>query len=168
MAPMPEVYVSVGSNVDPERHLRAAAVALAARYGVLRLSPVYRNRAVGFEGDDFYNAVIAFDTDDAVADVVAELDRIEAANGRRRGGEKFAPRTLDLDLILYGRAVLEQDDIRIPRAEVTRYDFVLRPLLDLEPELRHPATGEALAGVWPALEQTPPRLHPVEFRWTPA
>jgi 2-amino-4-hydroxy-6-hydroxymethyldihydropteridine diphosphokinase len=165
---MTDVYVSVGSNVEPERHLRAAAVALADRYGVLRLSPVYRNRAVGFEGEDFYNAVIAFVTDESVAGVVAALDGIEAANGRRRGGEKFAPRTLDLDLILYGDAVIDQDGIRIPRDELTRYDFVLRPLLDLEPGLAHPATGEPLSAVWTRLEQTPPRLHRVDFRWTAA
>ena len=165
---MPEVYVSVGSNVEPERHLRAAAVALADCYGLLRLSPVYRNRAVGFDGDDFYNAVIAFEADAPVAEVVAELDRIEAANGRRRGEEKFAPRTLDLDLLLYGDAVIEEGALRVPRAEITRYDFVLRPLLDLEPALAHPATGQPLADAWPGLVTTPPRLQRVEFGWTPA
>ena len=165
---MTEVYVSVGSNVEPAAHLRAAAVALAERYGLLRLSPVYRNPAVGFEGDDFYNAVIAFSTEDSVAAVTAALDAIEAAHGRRRGEEKFAPRTLDLDLLLYGADVLDSDGLRVPRDEITRYDFVLRPLLDLEPELAHPATGAPLADAWAALEQTPPRLHRVEFLWTPA
>jgi 2-amino-4-hydroxy-6-hydroxymethyldihydropteridine diphosphokinase len=162
---MPEVYVSVGSNVEPDHHLRTAAVALADRFGLLRLSPVYRNRAVGFEGDDFYNAVIVFVTDAPVSEVVAELAGIEAANGRRRGEKKFAPRTLDLDLLLYGDAVIEEVGLRIPRDEITRYDFVLRPLLDLEPDLTDPRTNEPLAEAWPALEQTPARLHRVDFRW---
>jgi 2-amino-4-hydroxy-6-hydroxymethyldihydropteridine diphosphokinase len=165
---MPEVYVSVGSNVEPERHLRTAAVALADRFGLLRLSPVYRNRAVGFEGDDFYNAVIVLVTDAPVSEVLAELAGIEAANGRRRGEKKFAPRTLDLDLLLYGDAVIEEEGLRIPRDEITRYDFVLRPLLDLEPGLAHPRTGEPLADAWPPLEQTPARLHRVDFRWASA
>ena len=162
---MVEVYVSVGSNVEPELRLRAAAVALADRFGLLRLSPVYRNPAVGFDGDDFLNAVITFTTDDPVADVVAALAAVETANGRRRGEAKFAPRTLDLDLLLYGDAVVTEGPTRLPRDEITCYDFVLRPLLDLEPELAHPATGEPLADAWAALETDAGRLTPVDFEW---
>ena len=103
---MTEVYVSVGSNVETELRLRAAAMALADRYGLLRLSPVYRNPAVGFDGDDFLNAVITFTTDDPVADVAAALGAVETANCRQRGETRFAPRTLDLDLLLYGDAVI--------------------------------------------------------------
>ena len=162
---MPEVFVSVGSNVEPERHLRASAVALADRYGLLRLSPVYRNAAVGFKGDDFLNAVIAFETDAPVAEIAAALGEIEAAHGRRRGEAKFAPRTLDLDLLLYGDAVLEWDPLRLPRDEINRYDFVLRPLLDLEPALADPRSGEPLAEAWDRLDVPDGRLTRVEFAW---
>ncbi len=163
---MPEIYLSVGSNVEPERHLRAAAVALADRYGLLRLSPVYRNAAVGFEGDDFLNAVIAFETDAPVAEIAAALGEIEAAHGRRRGEARFAPRTLDLDLLLYGDAVLDGDPLRLPRDEITRYDFVLRPLLDLEPALADPRSGTPLADAWERLDVPDGRLVRVDFPWS--
>ena len=109
--------------------------------------------------------MVAFSTDDSVADVVAALAAIEAANGRERGEAKFAPRTLDLDLLLFGDAVVTEGPTRLPRDEITRYDFVLRPLLDLEPELAHPATGEPLADAWAALDADAARLTPVDFEW---
>ena len=71
---MPEIYVAIGSNVEPERHLRSALVALAEHFGVLRLSPVYRNQPVGFEGDDFLNMVAAFDSDFSFEDIEAEAE----------------------------------------------------------------------------------------------
>ena len=162
---MPDVYISVGSNVEPQAHLRAAAVALADRYGLLRLSPVYRNAAIGFDGDDFYNFVIAFETDEPIAGVVTKLADIEAAHGRRRGEEKFGPRTLDLDLLLYGDEVAEVGSTRIPREEINHHDFVLKPLLDLAPALTHPATGQPLAEIWADLERDPARLQPVSLSW---
>jgi len=162
---MTEVYVGVGSNVEPLVHLRAAAAGLAESYGLLRLSPVYRNSAVGFEGDDFYNLVIAFETDEAVTEVVATLEAIENANGRHRGEEKFAARTLDLDLLLFGDVVGEHRGTHVPRDEITRYDFVLKPLLDLSPDLKNPATGQPLAEVWAGFEQGADRLTEIEFAW---
>jgi len=162
---MTEVYVGIGSNVEPLVHLRAAAAGLAESYGLLRLSPVYRNSAVGFEGDDFYNLVIAFETDEAVTEVVATLEAIENANGRHRGEEKFAARTLDLDLLLFGDVVGEHRGTHVPRDEITRYDFVLKPLLDLSPDLKNPATGQPLAEVWAGFEQGADRLTEIEFAW---
>jgi 2-amino-4-hydroxy-6-hydroxymethyldihydropteridine diphosphokinase len=145
---MPEVFIGVGSNVEPRRHLGAGLRALAERFGLLRLSPVYRNSAVGFEGDDFLNMVIAFESDEPVGEVAAALAEIEAANGRHRGEAKFAPRTLDLDLLLYGDLVGEVDGIRLPRDEITRYAFVLKPLADLVGERRHPELGRSYAELW--------------------
>jgi 2-amino-4-hydroxy-6-hydroxymethyldihydropteridine diphosphokinase len=164
---MPEVFIGAGSNVDPARHLRAGLRALAERYGLLRISPVYRNSAVGFAGEDFLNMVIAFETGEPVGEVVAGLAAIEAANGRRRGEQKFAPRTLDLDLLLYGELVGEFDGIELPRDEITRYAFVLRPLADLAGERRHPVLGRSFAELWAEFEG---EAHPMtrvgaEFAW---
>lgn len=156
---MPEVYIGAGSNVAPQRHLAAGLVALAEHYGVLRLSPVYRNSPVGFDGDDFLNMVIAFDTDESVEAVGATLSAIEAANGRTRTESKFSPRTLDLDLLLYGDLVIDADGLQLPRDEITRYSFVLRPLADLAGERLHPVLGRSFGALWAEFDAT---RHPLE------
>lgn len=157
---MTEVYVAIGSNVEPERHLRAALVGLAECFGVLRLSHVYRNRPVGFDGDDFLNMVAAFDTDLPVVEVEKRLGRIEAENGREPGGDSFGPRTLDLDLLLYGDEVSQEGRQPIPREEITRYAFVLKPLSDLAGERLHPSKGRSFAELWTEFDA---EGHPLEL-----
>ena len=156
---MAEVFIGAGSNVDAVRHLRAGLVALAERYGLLKVSPVYRNSAVGFTGDDFLNLVIGFETDEPVGEVARYLGEVEAANGRTRTEEKFSPRTLDLDLLLYGGLVGEFDGVELPRSEITRYAFVLKPLADLVPEARHPVEGATYADMWAGFDVS---RHPLE------
>lgn len=156
---MPEVFIGAGSNMAPRRHLAAGLKALAERFGVLRLSPVYRNSPVGFDGADFLNMVIAFDTDDSVEEVAAALAAIEAAHGRTRGEAKFAPRTLDLDLLLYGDLVANAGGLQLPRDEITRYPFVLKPLADLAGEYLHPVLGRSFAELW---RQFDGAHHPLE------
>ncbi len=150
---MPEVFVGAGSNVRPETHLRRALVALAERFGVLRLSSVYENSPVGFDGEDFLNLVIGFDTDEDVAAVTACFADIETENGRTRGEAKFGPRTLDLDLLLYGDLV-DEDVLGIPRDEILEYAFVLKPLSELVPDRRHPIDGRTYADLWAAFDKT--------------
>ena len=155
---MTEVYVAIGSNVEPERHLRAALIALAEDFGVLRLSRVYRNRPVGFDGDEFLNMVAAFDTDVSIDEVAGRLERIEDENGRRRDGEKFGPRTLDLDLLLYGDQVTD-GPYPVPRDEITRYAFVLRPLVDVAGDKKHPGSGQSFDEIWGGFDA---EGHPLE------
>lgn len=162
---MTEVYVGAGSNIEPERHLRAALASLAESFGVLRVSPVYRNRPVGFDGDDFLNMVIGFDTELELGEVAAELDRIEGAGGRVRDDRKFAPRTLDLDLLLYGDAALEHQGINVPRDEIMRYAFVLRPLADIAGDRIHPVSGRNFAELWADFDQSKHALEAVDFFW---
>jgi 2-amino-4-hydroxy-6-hydroxymethyldihydropteridine diphosphokinase len=160
---MPEVFVGVGSNVEPDRHLAAGLRALASRFGVLRLSPVYRNSAVGFEGEDFLNMVVAFDTEDPVEEVAAALAMIESANGRTRNEARYSARTLDLDLLLYGDLVIRTGELQLPREEVTHHAFVLKPLADLAGDLVHPVLGQSYAELWnrfDAARHPLQRVHP--------
>jgi 2-amino-4-hydroxy-6-hydroxymethyldihydropteridine diphosphokinase len=143
-----KVYVSAGSNVRPRENLRLACRELRKRFGDVELSSVYRNPPVGFAGDDFLNLVATFDTDLPPTEVAAELEEIHSLAGRDRSGERFAPRTLDLDLLLYDDLVRDERGLRLPREDVVKYDFVLAPLVELAPELRHPVDGRRLRDIW--------------------
>jgi len=147
-----DVYVSAGSNIDPQHYLRAACRRLAERFGSLSMSSVYRTKAVGFDGDDFLNLVLSFSTDLDVHAVNACLEEAEALAGRARSAKPFAPRTLDLDLLLYGHQVLEESTVRVPRADILQYAFVLAPIAELAPDLRHPVDGRTMRELWSAFE----------------
>jgi 2-amino-4-hydroxy-6-hydroxymethyldihydropteridine diphosphokinase len=138
-------YLSLGSNVEPETHLRRALAELRARFGALVVSPVYRSRAVGFDGPDFLNLAVGIDTDlDPVA-LDAWLHALEDRHGRRRDTPRYSSRTLDVDIVLFGDAVVEgPGHLRIPRSEL-RELFVLKPLCDIAPAARDPVSGRTVA-----------------------
>ncbi len=160
---MPEVFVGIGSNIEPESHIRKAVARLRAHFGRLRLSPVYRNPAVGFVGEDFLNLVVAFESRAAVTEVRTALDAIEAECGRVRGSPRFAPRTLDLDLLLYGDLVMDSP-LRVPRPEMLKYAFILKPLADLAADLPHPLTGRSLSEHWRDFDAASEPLVPVQLK----
>lgn len=148
---MAKALLSLGSNVEPERHLRAAVAELRARFGPLKLSPVYRTPAVGFEGPDFLNLAASIGTDLEPEALDAWLHALEDRHGRRRDVPRFSSRTLDIDLVLHDDRVLRgPGNLEIPRGELVKHAFVLKPCADLEPEWVHPTLGRALADLWAA------------------
>jgi 2-amino-4-hydroxy-6-hydroxymethyldihydropteridine diphosphokinase len=162
---MPRVYVSIGSNVDRAANFRSAYAAMARHFSNLRPSPVYESAPVGFEGDNFLNAVIACDTELPLPETLAVLAGIERDLGRVRGGDRFGPRTIDLDLLTYGDAVVECGTAVVPRAEITEYAFVLRPLAELAPDVTHPRLPRTFKQIWESFESTGQALWVVEFDW---
>jgi 2-amino-4-hydroxy-6-hydroxymethyldihydropteridine diphosphokinase len=157
---MPRIFVSIGSNIEREKNLRGAVRALRDAYGTLALSRVYESAPQGFTGDNFYNLVAAFDTGESIEAVKARLAAIETAHGRVRGDRRLASRTLDLDLLLYDNAVIHRAGLDLPRAEIQEYAFVLAPLAEIAPDLRHPETGETYRALW-AKFRPRPDLRPV-------
>lgn len=149
---MERVYVSIGSNVERATHLRAGLTALSARFGPLMVSTIYECPAVGFDGDPFYNCVAAFDCAEPVDTVHAELHAIEDRFGRDRSQPKFSPRTLDLDLLLYGDRVMREGRLVLPRPDVDQVAFVLAPLAELAGERVHPARQETFTELWARFE----------------
>lgn len=149
---MTDVYVAAGSNVEPEKYLSIALRALAAAYGPLTLSPAYRNKAVGFSGEDFINLVVGFRTEDEAAAVRRQLQKVEAACDRPPGAPKWAPRTMDLDILLFGDLVSDEPGLIIPRPDLLKRPYMLKPMADIAPEVRHPVLGTTMRELWQAFD----------------
>lgn len=151
---MATVYLSLGSNIEPARHLRAAVAALRGRFGEVWLSPLYRTPAVGFEGADFLNAAARIDTDMTPQALHAWLHALESGQGRRRDVPRFSSRTLDIDIVLYDDLVLEgEGHLQLPRAELAEQAFVLKPMVDIAPDVVHPTLQRSLAALWKAFPE---------------
>lgn len=162
---MPRIYISLGSNIDRESNTRAGITALREKFGKLELSSVYESEAVGFDGDAFYNMVIACNVKDDVHRTNKALQSIEDANGRERNGPRFSSRTLDLDLLLYDDLVLDEYGLKLPREEILHNAFVLWPLAEIAPELTHPKAGKSYADLWQAFDKSKENLKPIEFKF---
>lgn len=160
---MVRVYLSIGSNIEPARHVRLALRDLEALFGTLLVSPVYRSQAVGFSGDDFYNLVVGLDTALAPMELADTLRQLEIDHGRVRGGRKFSPRTLDLDVLTYGDQRVRDGRLVLPRDEITRYAFVLRPLADIAPDERHPELNVRYADLWARFDASSQPMKPIEL-----
>ncbi len=161
------VFISLGSNIEPQRYLKAALSELSYHFGALTLSSVYDSEAVGFDGSNFLNMVVAVDTHLSIAEVVTLFKRIERDNGRLVGAKKFAPRTLDLDLLLYDD-VVTQEPVELPRAEITKNAFVLWPMAEVAPDLLHPLLERSYQALWNEYDKTEQKLWPVPFAWSPS
>lgn len=162
---MTSIYLSLGSNVDRHRHIAAALDALALLLGDLRISSVYESKSVGFDGSNFFNLVVGADTSLSIADLSERLKKIEDDNGRKRNGPKFSPRTLDIDILTYGDFVGTEAGVELPRAEITKNAFVLWPLAEIAPQVRHPLLKQTYEDLWVAYDKSSQHLWPIEFEW---
>jgi len=158
-----KIYISLGSNVNREHNTRSGVLALQHAFVELELSCVYESEAVGFIGDAFYNMVIACEVSTAVHDTNQILRDIEDVHGRDRSGPRFSSRSLDLDLLLYDDCVLDESGLVLPRGEILKNAFVLWPLAEIAPQLKHPLTQKSYAEHWQAFDKTKESLAPISF-----
>jgi len=137
------VFVGLGANLgDPRATLARAMRELAElpRTRLVAVSPLYRSAPMDAQGPDFINAVVELGTALTPRELLHALQSIEQAHGRERPYH-HAPRTLDLDLLLYGQRIIRDPDLVVPHPRLHERAFVLRPLADLAPDLVHPALG---------------------------
>ncbi|MGZ8158070.1 MAG: 2-amino-4-hydroxy-6-hydroxymethyldihydropteridine diphosphokinase [Methylobacter sp.] len=161
-------YISIGSNINKDEHIPASLRALEQAFGELTVSSIYESEPVGFTGDVFYNLVVGFDSDLDVKAVAKQLRQIELDNGRTRDSRKFAARTLDLDLILYGDLVVNDGRLQIPRDEIEHYAFVLEPLAEIAPSLKHPISHLSYAELWGKFDKADLKQKRVTPSWASA
>ena len=156
---MAVLYVSLGSNIDPENNLRLGLGELRDRFGELETSAVYRSKAVGFEGEDFLNLVAGFESDASPLAICEAIELIHNLVGRDPNSGKWESRPLDIDLLLYNDLVIDEQPVRVPRKDLLEYSFVLRPMAELAPGLVHPVTGHTMLEHWQSFD---PTSHPLE------
>jgi len=159
------VHVGVGSNVEREYNIRSGVHALRESFKNVVMSTVYESAAVGFDGDPFYNLVVRFETALGIDALGVTLRQIENTHHRDRTLSSFGPRTLDIDLLLYDDVVLHQGKLQLPRDEIEKNAFVLRPLAELSGEIVHPLRDESLSAMWQQFDQAWQPLIAVEFEW---
>lgn len=140
---MTRAFIGVGSNIAPEENIREALRQLAQSVCLVSISTFYREPAIGRPEDpDFYNGVVAIDTDLPPAKLKwAVLRRIEDALGRSRSKDKYAARTIDLDLLLYGNSVISSDELTLPDPDILTRAFIAVPLYEIAPTLVLPGFG---------------------------
>ena len=163
---MATVYLGLGSNESPEANLGLAIAELKKRYGELAISAIYRSAAVGFDGEDFLNLVVRLQSEDSPLAICHEIELIHDLAGRVRGSDKWGSRPLDVDLLLYDDLVKDERPIRVPRDDILRYSFVLRPLAELAPDQVHPVTGRTMLEHWQDFVASSHPLEEVSIDWS--
>jgi 2-amino-4-hydroxy-6-hydroxymethyldihydropteridine diphosphokinase len=163
------VYVAAGSNVDPLANLRRALEELQRHFAPIVVSRAYANAAVGFEGDDFVNLVLGFETRLGVHEVIERLHEAEAACGRGRDAPKWAPRAMDLDILLYGDLQCDEPGLKLPRPDLLRRPYMLGPAAEIAPSRVHPTARRTLGELWREMHETQAAhaMRPVELGWSP-
>ena len=136
---MHQVFVSIGSNINPKENIKIAKDFLNNFFDC-KYSNLYNTKAEGFEGNDFINCVVGFETNLLATELQKHLKKIELKMGRTENQKGMSNRVIDLDMILYGDNVFQEDDIDIPSKDIEDYLFVLEPLAEIAGELRHPVS----------------------------
>lgn len=158
-------YIGLGSNLaDPLTQIQAGIAALAALASdrLVARSPLYATDPVGpIAQPDFVNAVVALETEHKPLDLLAALQHIERRQGRARNGKRWGPRTLDLDILLFGQRQIQMPDLTLPHPQIRHRAFVLVPLADIAPldlaipgqgllgELLHACPSQGIARIMP-------------------
>ncbi len=152
------VFVAAGSNLDAERNLATARAEILRTWPDAKFSRAYRNRAVGFEGPDFINWVVGFTTELPIDAVVTRLREIETQCGRPRAAPKWAPRSMDLDILLFDDWVVQHADYTLPRPDLVKRPYMLGPMAEIAPDVVHPTLRQTIGELWAAFDSA---AHPM-------
>ena len=155
------VFVAAGSNVEPEKNLARACAEIKHSWHDVVFSKAYRNVAVGFDGPDFINLVLGFTTPQPLDAVIARLRAIETQCGRPRYAPKWASRTMDLDVLLFGDTVEKTTDYTLPRPDLLKRPYMLGPLAEIAPDVVHPTARRTIGQLWKEFDSDGHAMSPV-------
>jgi 2-amino-4-hydroxy-6-hydroxymethyldihydropteridine diphosphokinase len=157
------VFVAAGSNLEPEKHLPRACAEIQHSWNDAVFSRAYRNVAVGFDGPDFINLVLGFTTAQPLDAVIARLRAIETQCGRPRYAPKWASRTMDLDVLLFGDRVEKTTDYTLPRPDLIKRPYMLGPMAEIAPDIVHPTAGRTMRQLWQEFDRDGHAMNAVEL-----
>jgi 2-amino-4-hydroxy-6-hydroxymethyldihydropteridine diphosphokinase len=149
---MTAVYVAAGSNVEPEKNLARACEEIANSWSDAQFSRAFRNKAVGFDGPDFLNMVVKFHATDPIDVVITRLREIETLCGRPRNAPKWASRSMDLDVLLFGARIEKTADYTVPRPDLLKRPYMLGPMAEIAPGVIHPIEKKTIGELWAAFD----------------
>jgi len=155
------VFVAAGSNVEPEKNLARACAEIAHTWPDAHFSRAYRNVAVGFDGPDFINLVVGFSAAQPLESVITRLQGIETLCGRPRYAPKWASRTMDLDVLLFGDRIEKTTEYTLPRPDLLKRPYMLGPLAEIAAEVMHPTEQRTIGKLWEAFDRDGHVMTPV-------
>jgi len=156
-----DVFVAAGSNVEPEKNLVLACEKISHIWPDAFFSRAYRNAAVGFDGPEFINLVFGFSTALPLETVIAKLRAIETQCGRPRFAPKWASRTMDLDVLLFGDRVEKTSEYTLPRPDLLKRPYMLGPMAEIAPDVVHPTAGKTIGVLWEEFDRDGHEMSPV-------
>ena len=160
-----QVYLSIGSNIGI-RHLQLqkALLAIAKNDLILKISAVYENAAIGFDGDDFLNACVLIATKSSASELLAKLQKIEADLGRKKKkGAAYVSRNIDIDILYFNNEIINGAGLTIPHPRMAERNFVLKPLADIAPQFYHPVLHKDTRNLLQECKDKS-KLHKTEFK----
>ncbi|RUO40666.1 2-amino-4-hydroxy-6-hydroxymethyldihydropteridine diphosphokinase [Pseudidiomarina aestuarii] len=164
---MPIVALGIGSNKQRRYHIGAGIEGIVKAFGTVD-TPIYCSRvfesdAVGFAGQPFYNLVVAFESDMTCQALQTVCKSLESQHGHNSDAPRFSPRTLDIDILIYG-SLIQAGPVQVPRDEIVTNAFVLWPLSEVLPNFVHPLDQQTFAELWQNYHSAQ-QLHPIEFQF---
>lgn len=159
------VFLGIGGNIDPERNIKLGIDIIRDRFTLVQLSPAYRSEPWGVSEPqaDYINLAAEIRTAKDIFSIRGELCWIEKLIGRKRTGDKFAPRPLDIDLLLFDDMTGEHAGGPLPHPQLTTQQFVYLPMMDIAPDLLVPGTGKALREIEPDYDSPGLRIEKADF-----
>lgn len=146
------IYLGVGSNINKVENIQSCLNYFSSSFQYFQVSPTYQSPSYGFAGHDFYNLVVKIKSSFDLVSLKKWLMTVEDMHGRDRKQVRYSNRTLDIDILFYNEDVSDNDTIKIPRPEILTQAYVLKPLIDLAPDMAHPETGRTLINHWNSLK----------------